>query len=101
MKYYSEVLNKMFDDDKELVKAEEEHQKAIQEKEEKEKKLADERKARADEVEEAFKAVAEAQEKARKLLNEFCKDYGAYHRSYKAGEKIPSLFDWMFRDWLI
>lgn len=101
MKYYSEVLDKMFDDDKELVKAEEAHQKAIQEKEEKEKKLADERKARADEVEEAFKAVAEAQEKARKLLNQFCKDYGAYHKSYKQGEKIPSLFDWVFRDWLI
>lgn len=101
MEYYVRSLNKFFDSAEEADKAEKEHLAAVKAEEDKKAKLAEERKARADEVEAAFKAVAEAQDKARKLLNDFCKDYGAFHRSYKAGDKLPSLIDWWFNDWLI
>lgn len=101
MEYYVRSLNKFFDSADEAKKAEDEHLAKVKAEEEKKAKLAEARKTRADEVEAAFKAVAEAQEKASKLLNEFCKDYGAYHRSFKKGEKLPSLFDWWFTDWLI
>lgn len=101
MKYYVESLKKFFDTAEEADKAEKKYLAEVKAEEEKKAKLADERKARADEVDAAFKAVAEAQEKARKLLNDFCKDYGAYHHSYKIGDAVPSLFDWMLKDWLV
>ena len=33
-----------------------------------------------------------------KLLADFCNDYGAYHKTYKEGETVPSLLDW-FVNW--
>ena len=98
MKYYSEVLNKFYDSAAEVLSAEEAHQKKIAEEEAKKKELATTRKTRADEVEKAYKEAAEAKKKADDLLASFCKDYGAYYKTYKEGEKVPSLFDWLL-DW--
>ena len=91
MKYFSEILNKNFDTEKELVKAEEEHK-------------AEQAKKEASEVEEAFKArnaarkeynvklidlrktynkeILEAKEKFEKGLEEISKDRDAAEVEY-------------------
>lgn len=98
MKYYSEVLDKMFDDDKALIKAEDEHQKAIEEKKAHDQKLADERKARAKEVEDALKEAQAAEKKYWELRNKFVKDYGAWHISYKdTSDGITTIFNELFK----
>ena len=98
MKYFSEVLNKFYDSAAEVLKAEEMHEKKLAEEKAKKEELANTRKARADEVEKAYEEANKAYKKANDLLTAFCKDYGAYHKTYKEGEKVPSLFDW-FLDW--
>lgn len=98
MKFYSEKLNKMFDSAADVLKAEEEHEKKLAEEKAKKEALVANRKTRADEVEKAFKEAEEAYKKVNNLLADFCKDYGAYHKTYKEGEKVPSLFDW-FINW--
>lgn len=98
MKFYSEILDKIFDDEKALIEAEDKHQKAIKEKEDREKKLADERKARAKEVEEALEQAQAAEKKYWELRNKFVKDYGAWHVSYKNTDNgISTFFDEVFR----
>lgn len=96
MKYYSDKLNKLFDTEKELEKAEQEAKiKAYKEKQEKEAKAA-ERKARAAEVEEARKTMVAAQKKYQEVLEAFIRDYKSFHYSVKgdeAKEMIPTLFD--------
>ena len=93
MKYYSEILNKNFDTEKELVKAEEEH-KAEQAKKE-EAKLAV--KKESAEVEEAFKAILEAQKAYNEKLDAFKKDYGSFHMTIRTGEDNPfNLFEPLF-----
>ena len=96
MKYYSEVLNKLFNSEEELNKAEvakreEEAAKAIAEKNKKEARAK-----RAKEVEEALKAANEAQSKAIKLLKEFTKDFGYYHTSYSVKDDVNTDFDDFF-----
>lgn len=98
MKYYSEVLNKFYDSAEDVLKAEELHEKKLAEEKAKKEALVATRKTRADEVEKAFKEADEAYKKANKLLADFCNDYGAYHKTYKEGEKVPSLLDW-FVNW--
>lgn len=100
MKYFSEILNKNFDTEKELVKAEEEH-KAEQAKKEEAKLVV---KKEASEVEEAFKTrnaarkeynvklielrktynkeILEAKEKFEKGLEEISKDRDAAEVEY-------------------
>ena len=96
MKYYSDELNRLFDTEAELNKAEREaNRKAEKEKAEKEKAAA-ERKARAQEVEDARKAMVAAQSKYRELLEAFCEKYHTYHLSLTgddAKKAAPSLFD--------
>ena len=95
MKFYSEMLDKLYDNAAECEKAE---KAAVEEKERKAKeaeKKANERQARAAEVEEAMKAAAEAVDKYRKLLQEFCQDYGAFHYSIRDNRhNLLSLLDW-------
>lgn len=98
MKYYVESLDKYFDSEQDALKAEELHEKKIAEEKAKKEALVANRKTRADEVEKAFKEADEAYKKANKLLADFCNDYGAYHKTYKEGEKVPSLLDW-FVNW--
>ena len=92
--WYSEDLNKTFETEDECVAAEKEHEEKLAA--EKAKKA--ERKERAEEVEEAFKAADEAYKEARKKLNEFIKDYGAWHQSYKGTLPAKSIFDVFFGD---
>lgn len=98
MKFYSEKLDKMFSTAAEVVKAEEAYDKKLAEEKAKKEELANTRKARADEVEKLFADAREAQKKANDALAAFCKDYGAFHKTYKEGETVPTLWDW-FLDW--
>lgn len=98
MKFYSEKLNKMYDSAAEVVQAEEAYDKKLAEEKAKKEELANTRKARADEVEKLFAAAREAQKKANDALTAFCKDYGAFHKTYKEGETVPTLWNW-FLDW--
>ena len=98
MKFYSEKLNKMYDSAAEVVKAEEAYDKKLAEEKAKKEELANTRKARADEVEKLFADAREAQKKANDALTAFCKDYGAFHKTYKEGETVPTMWDW-FLNW--
>lgn len=98
MKFYSEKLDKMYNSAAEVMQAEEAYEKKLAEEKSKKEELANTRKARAEEVEKAYAEANEAYKKANDLLTAFCKDYGAYHKTYKSGEKVPSLFDW-FLEW--
>ena len=91
MKFYSETLKKFYDSAEDCEKAEVAYQKELEAKRAAEQKKAETRKARAEEVEAAMKAAAEARAKYEKLLHEFCKDYGAFHYSYKDADQ--SLID--------
>lgn len=110
MKFYSEKLNKMYSTAAEVVQAEEAYDKKLAEEKAKKEELANTRKARAEEVEKALEELEKvrekahedirvAEEKARKVLADFCKDYGAFHKTYKEGEKIPAFSDWL-NDWV-
>lgn len=88
--YYSEVLNKQFNSEEELVAAEKEYLDAVAAKEEKEAQLKAERTARAKEVEQAYKDYSDAYDKAIDkenqyidLLNAFIADYGSFHMTFK------------------
>ena len=107
MKYFSEVTRQYYDTEKACleaefkVKEEQNRQKILKEKEERERKakqeaLAAERKARANEVEEAHKAMVAAQHKYSEVLEAFCKDFGAFHTTLTRDDAkgvIPTLFD--------
>lgn len=93
MKYYSEELKKLFDNEDELTKAENKAKEVALAKEEKEKALREERAARAKEVEDAFKAVRDAEKKANELLNKFVKDYGSFHTTIK---DVLDPFNWFW-----
>lgn len=110
MKYFSEVTRQYYDTEKACleaefkVKEEQNRQKIMREKaereaKEKQEKLAAERKARANEVEEARKAMVAAQSKYREVLEAFVRDYKTYHLSLNGEDAkglIPTLFDNFF-----
>ena len=79
MKYYSEMLNEIFDTEEELCKAEEKVKTVKAEKERKVKELKEERAKRAKEVESAQAKAVEAIKYYRELLSDFCEDYGSFH----------------------
>ena len=107
MKYWSEVTKSFYDTEKACIEAEfkakeeENRQRILREKHEREKKekqeqLTAQRKARAAEVEDARKAMNAAQSKYRELLEAFCKDYGYFHQTLTGEDAkgiIPTLFD--------
>lgn len=94
MLYYSEDLDKLFNSEKELVKAEKEAKEEKERAAAAEKAKKEQRAARAKEVERALKTANEAQATAIKMLKDFTKDYGYFHTSYTA-EDTPAnnLFD--------
>ena len=96
MKYYSEDLKRLFDNEDELTKAEAEAKEVALAKETKEKQLREERASRAKEVEEALKAARDAEKKANKLMNDFVNDYGSFHTTIK---DYFNPFGW-FWNWL-
>lgn len=82
MKYYSEVLKKLYDSKEECAKAEDDYIKKVSKEAEEKKKLAEERKRRAKEVEDAYRAVIEAEKNYSKLKNAFIKDYNSFHMTF-------------------
>ena len=107
MKFYSEMLNKVYDTAEACQKAEfeakeaENRERIRKEREariakEKQEKAVAARKGQAAKVEEARKAMIAAQNKYREELEAFCKNYGTYHYSLNgedAKHVIPTLFD--------
>lgn len=96
MKFYSDVLNKVFDTEKECVSAEKKYIAEQEEKKNAEKKKSEERAAAAKRVEAAQKAMHEAQTAYRKELEDFCAMYGTYHYSTDSFDNIPHLFSTLF-----
>jgi hypothetical protein len=90
MKYYSEKLNKFFDNDEACLKAEEAFDKKKADEELRQKKLKEERAARAKEVEEAYKAIVDAKTKYAELKNKFIADYGSFHQTFNFKTDIPT-----------
>lgn len=86
MKYYSEMLNKLFESEKDLVAAESKVKIAEEAKKKAEAAKKEARAARAKEVDKALKDADAATAKAQKLLKEFVKDYGSYHTSYELSD---------------
>ncbi len=95
MKYYSDVLKRLFDSEKELLEAEDAKKKAEEEKALREKEKNAARAEAAKKVEEAMKKAAEANKNYREVLSDFCKNYGAYHYSFTddGKEDTYDLFD--------
>lgn len=93
MKYFSDVTNKVYNTVEELnneetkiIEARKAQEVAVAEKKAK-------REARAKEVEEAIKVALEAQKAANDKLQDFCKDYGTFHTSFKNADTILGLND--------
>lgn len=97
MKYYSETLNKVFENEKDCLKAEKEHKEKVEAEEKHKKELADSRKIRAKEVEDAYKAVIDAQKHYHELKNQFVEDFGSFHMTFSTIDDFPSLFSDIFR----
>lgn len=102
MKYYSETLNKLFDSEEAVKKAE---ALAIQEENKKKELEENKKKERAKDakaVEEALKAVKTAEDEYYKKLNAFIKKYGYFHyttNDAKDFTSVFSLFKPFFNDW--
>ncbi len=94
MKFYSEKLNKMYNDEKSLVKAEEEYDVRVAAEKAHAEQLAATRKDRAKAIEESYKKVVEARKEYKKLVDEFTRDYGSFHMSVKSDNLADmDLFD--------
>lgn len=99
MKFYSEILNKVFDTEKACLDAELTHKQALEAKAraEEQKKLAEkkkqeERAADAKKVEALREEMVKAQTNYRKAVQTFVEKHGSYHFSTKSEEQIPYLF---------
>lgn len=97
MKYYSETLNKVFENEKDCLDAEKEYQAKVEEEEKRKKELADSRKIRAKEVEDAYKAIIDAQKHYNELKNKFVEDFGSFHMTFSTTDDFHSLFSDLFR----
>lgn len=103
MKFYSEILNKVFDTEKACLDAELTHKQALEAKarEEEQKKIAEkkkqeERAADAKKVETLREEMVKAQANYRKAVEAFVEKHGSYHFSTNSSEKIPYLFGSLF-----
>lgn len=85
MKYYSEKLGKLYDSEEELMEAE----KKADEAKNKEAAMRKERAEAAKIVEEKYKEKVKAENEYFDVLNDFCKKYGTYHKTYTS-EDIPN-----------
>ena len=100
MKFYSELINKVYDTEKDCMKAEQEYKQALEAKkrEEETKKLAEKKKqekraAAAKNVEAKREAMISAQREYREEIEKFCKEYGSYHFTTNSFDGIPHLFE--------
>lgn len=98
MKYYSETLNKVFENEKDCLNAEKEYKAKVEAEEKRKKDLADFRRVlRAKEVEDAYKAVIDAQKHCNELKNRFVDDFGSFHMTFSTTDDFHSLFSDLFR----
>ena len=99
MKFYSEKLNRLYDSEEELHKAEKE----AEEQESKKTALSKQKKERAEEIRKAFqksqdvrsqaiKDIKKADSEYNQLVQDFIRDYGSYHMSYYNDNKSPSVY---------
>ena len=77
--YYSEVTNKPYKTEKELVEAE----KQVELKKKEQETLKAKRADRAEEVRTAYEKAQKAEEEADELLRKFCDDYGSFHMTVR------------------
>lgn len=84
MKYYSDKTKKLYETVEDLNKAE----KAYDEAHALEIKKAEQKKKAADEIKTARKAMFDAQTRYNNLVNQFIKDYGSYHETYRDGDMV-------------
>lgn len=101
MKYFSELLSRVYNSEEECIEAEEKHKKALAEEkrqkavaEAKKEALANERAERAKKIEELYKAAATAEREYKTALNDFIKDYGSFHATFKTTDPFFSILDW-------
>ena len=92
MKFYSEQTKKFYDSEKECAEAEEKY---LTEKTNK----AAARKADAEKVEKAFSELKAARENFNTALSDFCKKYGAYHKTLTEKDGLIDPIDWLFNIW--
>lgn len=95
MKYYSELINKIYNTKEECEKAEEALVAKKKAEEERQLTLKNEREARSKAVVDAFKKARETEMEANKLMKEFVKDYGSFHMSYNGKSSLPTLGDFL------
>lgn len=93
MKYFSEKLNKVFESEQECVDAEQKFEIEEKEKAEKEKELAKTRKERAHEIEEQYKKIMDDRKEYQRMIDDFVRDYGGFHCTFKSNEPIFSDMD--------
>ena len=99
MKYYSDKLNRLYDSEEELHKAEKE----VEDQESKKAALSKEKKERAEEIRKAFqksqdvrsqaiKDIKKADSEYSQLVQAFIRDYGSYHMSYYSSNNNPRVY---------
>jgi type IV secretory pathway VirB9-like protein len=84
MKYYSDKTKKLYDSVELLNEAE----MAYDEAHAAELKKAEQKKTAAEAIRAARKAIVDAQNKYNELVNQFIKDYGSYHETYRDGDVV-------------
>lgn len=84
MKYYSDKTKKLYDSVELLNEAE----MAYDEAHAAELKKAEQKKQAAEAIKAARKAVIDAQSRYNELVNQFIKDYGSYHETYRDGDVV-------------
>lgn len=90
--FYSEVLNQYFIDEQACLQAEKEYAEKVAAQKEQERKLKETKAAKAKEIEDAYKAYVEAEKKYLELRNNFIKEYGQFHMTYR--DETPVVGDW-------
>lgn len=84
MKYYSDKTKKLYENVELLTDAE----KIYDEVHAEELKKAEEKKQAAEAIKAARKEMIDAQNKYSELLNQFIKEYGSYHETFRDGDVI-------------
>lgn len=95
MKFYSEILRKVFDSATECQKAEAKYNEKLAADKAKQEALSKTRKDRAKEVEDAYHASIAAQKNYLELRDKFVRDYGSWHMTISSPEGCD-LFDTLF-----
>lgn len=94
MKFYSDVTKQLYGDSETCLAAETEYQKQLDTQKAAAQELSKNKKARADAVVAAYKEVQDSEKKYLDLRNDFVKDYGYFHMTYKDSNALP--FDGLF-----